>query len=138
MTEPGLQIASLDLSTAEPFQSLRRELEVTSFGMNLIRLRPRQRLRVHSHDRQEEVYLVLEGQLTLIVEGEEHVLERGMLARVGPTTRRQLTNPTPEPVAILALGGDGEHRGRDGRAWASWEEGGEGRPPKDVPLPEDL
>jgi hypothetical protein len=39
---------------------------------------------------------------------------------------------------LLALGGDGEHVGRDGRAWESWDEGGDGRPPQEIALPENL
>jgi len=38
--------------------------------MNLIVLQPGQRGRIHAHDTQEEVYLVLEGVLTLLIEGE--------------------------------------------------------------------
>lgn len=123
---------------AEMFQSLRRELGVESFGINLMSLRPGQRLRVHRHQRQEEVYLVLEGTLTLLIEGEPHVLGPDHLARVGPRVRRQLTNPTKEPVVLLALGGSGEHEGRDGLAWVDWDEEGPGREPREVPLPEDL
>lgn len=44
----------------------------------------------------------------------------------------------PERVVLLALGGYGEHEGRDGRAWTSWDEGGEGRSPQEVPQPDDL
>jgi mannose-6-phosphate isomerase-like protein (cupin superfamily) len=120
------------------FQTLRRELGVTSFGINLLVLRPGQRLRVHRHERQEEVYLVLEGTLTLMVEGEPHELGADQLARVGPETRRQLTNPSRERVLVLALGGSGEHAGRDGMAWSDWDETGPGRPPQEVPLPDDL
>ncbi len=137
MTDATIQTASID-PNADTFQRLRAELGVTSFGINLIAIRPKQRLRVHRHERQEEVYLVLEGELTLIVEGTEHVLGEGTLARVAPEQRRQLTNPTGERVLVLALGGSGEHEGRDGRAWADWEEGGEGRPPQEVPSPADL
>jgi quercetin dioxygenase-like cupin family protein len=137
LTDASIQTTSL-APGEEPFQLLRRELGVTSFGMNLITLQPKQRLRVHRHERQEEVYLVTEGELTLIVEGEPHVLGEGTLARVGPEQRRQLTNPSERRTVVLALGGDGEHRGRDGIAWASWEDDGEGRPPQEVPLPEDL
>ena len=39
-------------------------------------LRPGQRGRIHRHERQEEVYLVLRGTLTLEVEGEERDLGR--------------------------------------------------------------
>jgi uncharacterized cupin superfamily protein len=137
MNKPPVTFTSID-PDGDMFQSLRRELGVTSFGINVITLGPRQRGRVHVHERQEEVYLVLEGELTLIVEGEEHVLGVGDLARVPAPSRRQLTNAGPDRARLLALGGYGEHEGRDGRAWASWEEGGEGRPPQEVPLPEDL
>lgn len=138
MSEPDLTFATLDLGTDERFVSLRRQLNVSAFGMNLLVLQPRQRGRIHAHERQEEVYMVIEGELTLVVEGKEHVLPKGRLARVGPSVRRQLVNRGPERLVVLALGGSGEHVGRDGRAWESWEEGGEGRPPQEVPLPEDL
>ena len=139
MAQRDADFASLEPGAGERFQSLRRELGVTSFGINLITLQPRERGRVHSHLEQEEVYLVLQGELTLILEdGEEHVLGRGQLARVGPAERRQLVNRADERLVMLALGGHGEHIGRDGRAWESWDEGGEGRPPQEVPLPDDL
>jgi uncharacterized cupin superfamily protein len=139
MAERDVGFASLDPGSGERFQSLRRELGVTSFGMNLITLQPRERGRVHSHKEQEEVYLVLQGELTLILEdGEEHVLDRGKLVRVGPAERRQLVNRGDERLVMLALGGHGEHVGRDGRAWESWDEDGDGRPPQEVPLPDDL
>jgi uncharacterized cupin superfamily protein len=138
MPEPGLAFATLDPDNGERFQALRRDLGVSSFGMNLIVLQPGQRGRIHAHERQEEVYLVLEGELTLLVEGAEHVLGRGRLARLGPAVRRQLVNRGPERLVLLALGGDAEDAGRDGRAWTSWDEGGEGRAPQDVPMPEDL
>ena len=123
---------------ADMFQSVRRELGVESFGINLMSLRPGQRLRVHRHERQEEVYLVLEGTLTLLIEGEPHELGPDHLARVGPEVRRQLTNPTKEPVVLLALGGSGEHEGRDGLAWDGWDDDGPGREPREIPLPDDL
>jgi uncharacterized cupin superfamily protein len=138
MTEPDVAFAELNLDNDERFQSLRRELGVGSFGINLITLGPGERGRIHAHERQEEVYLVIEGELTLVVEGKEHVLGKGRAARVGPDVRRQLVNRGPERLALLALGGAGEHQGRDGRAWESWDDGGEGRPPQDVPLPDDL
>jgi mannose-6-phosphate isomerase-like protein (cupin superfamily) len=135
--ETGTSRAALDPDGGEQFLSLRRALGVTSFGMNQIVLRPRQRGRIHRHERQEEVYLVLEGTLTLVVEGEEQAVERGELVRVGPEVRRQLVNRGPERLVLLALGGDGEHRGRDGRAFTGWDDA-EGAPPADIPLPDDL
>jgi uncharacterized cupin superfamily protein len=139
MAERDIGFASLDPGSGQRFQSLRRELGVTSFGINLITLQPRERGRVHSHEHQEEVLLVLQGELTLVLEdGEEHLLGRGKLARVGAAERRQLVNRGEERLVMLALGGAGNHVGRDGRAWESWDERGEGRPPQEVPLPDDL
>jgi quercetin dioxygenase-like cupin family protein len=139
MTATGFTRTALALDGDERFVSLRRPLEVSGMGMNLIILAPGQRGRIHDHERQEEVYLVWEGTLTLIVDGEAHDLARGELARVGPGVRRQLVNLGPDDVALVALGATpGAHVGRDGLAWASWDESGSGRPPQDVPLPEDL
>jgi uncharacterized cupin superfamily protein len=133
----GVSVAMLDPDGAERFQALRRELGVSCFGLNLIRLRPGQRGRIHRHKRQEEVYVVLEGTLTLGVEGAERELPRGSLARVAAPVRRQLVNRGAEPLLILAIGGAEPHAGRDGEAFEAWEQS-EGRPPQEVPLPPDL
>ena len=136
--EPGTAFASLDLEGEDRFQRLRAELGITTFGLNLLRLRPGQRGRIHRHLQQEEAYLVLEGVLTLETEGEEpRELTRGDVARVAPEVRRRLWNRGDEPVHVIAIGGANEHVGRDGRAWESWDEPGDGRPPQEVPLPED-
>jgi len=132
----GVSYAALDPDTEERFLSLRRALGVTSFGINQILLRPGQRGRIHRHQHQEEVYLVLAGTLTLWIEGEPRELAQGEAARVAPEVRRQLTNRGDEDVLLLALGGAGEHIGRDGEAFESWEQE-RGAPPQQVPLPAD-
>jgi mannose-6-phosphate isomerase-like protein (cupin superfamily) len=134
---PGVSFTSLDLEGEERFQRLRRELDVTAFGLNLIRLRPRQQGRIHRHEHQEEVYVVLEGTLTLEVEGEPHDLPRGSASRVAPGVRRRLSNRGSELLAILAIGGAEPHEGRDGTAFTSWEDE-TGASPQDIPLPPDL
>jgi mannose-6-phosphate isomerase-like protein (cupin superfamily) len=133
-----VSFTSLDRDSGERFKALRRELGVESFGINELVLRPRQRGRIHAHEHQEEVYIVLEGELTLIVEEVEYVIPPDGLARVAPSARRQLVNAGEERLVLIALGGSGEHAGRDGRAWASWDDDGPGAPPQEVPLPADL
>jgi len=135
--EHGIAFARLDPDSGERFQPLRRLLGVTSFGLNLITLQPGQRGRVHAHQRQEEVFLVLEGTLTLTLVDGEHPLGPGELVRVAPGVRRQLVNRGPERLVLVALGGAGVHEGRDGIAWPSWEST-ESAPPQEVPLPDDL
>jgi mannose-6-phosphate isomerase-like protein (cupin superfamily) len=135
--QEGISVATLDLDGGERFQLLRRELGVSAFGLNLLRLRPRQRGRIHRHEHQEEVYIVLEGTLTLSVEGEDRTFPRGSAVRVAPSLRRQLANRGSEPLVVLAVGGSEPHEGRDGLAYSAWDET-EGRPPPEVPLPADL
>ena len=135
--DDGISRTALDPDVGERFLSLRRQLGVTSFGMNQIVLEPRQRGRIHRHQRQEEVYLVIAGTLTLSVEGEEQDVQRGELVRVAPEVRRQLVNRGPERLVLLALGGTGQHNGRDGEAWTAWDSP-DSAPPQEVPLPKDL
>jgi quercetin dioxygenase-like cupin family protein len=133
----GVARARLDFNSAERFLSLRRQLGVTAFGINQLVLQPGQRGRIHRHAEQEEVYLVLGGTLTLLIEGEEQTLGRGELVRVAPPVRRQLVNRGPDRLVLVALGGAGEHVGREGEAFAAWEDA-HGMPPQQLPLPDDL
>ena len=135
--EEGTSRASLDAGAGERFVPLRRQLGVTSFGFNQLILAPGQRGRIHRHAEQEEVYIVLEGRLSLLVEGEEETLEVGEVIRVAPEVRRQVVNRGPQPLRMIALGGSGEHAGRDGEAFTDWDQT-EGAPPQEVPLPDDL
>ena len=136
--QSGTAFTALDLEPGDRFQRLRNDLGVESFGLNLLRLEPGERGRIHRHEHQEEAYLVLEGTLTLLVEGEEHEIPTGGLARVAPNLRRQLVNRRPDRLRIIAVGGAKPHEGRDGRAYESWDEEGAGRPPQEVPLPENV
>lgn len=102
---------------------VRAGLGVSSFGMQVIELPPSftmYPLHDHSHDQQEEVYTVLSGAATLIVDEQEFRLEPGVFARVGPGPRRKLVTEG-EGARLLCLGGT------PGRAYEApeWtEEGG--------------
>jgi uncharacterized cupin superfamily protein len=85
---------------------VRAGLGVSSFGIQVIELPPNFEHypeHNHTHDGQEEVYTVLSGRATLRVAGEDHELEPGVFARVGPAERRKLVTGD-EGVRILALG----------------------------------
>jgi uncharacterized cupin superfamily protein len=135
--EDGTATTRLHPDADNRFVRLRADLGVTAFGLNQIVLHPGQRGRIHSHEHQEEVYLVLEGTLSLLVEGEESTFERGELIRVAPAVRRQLVNRGPATLHLLAIGGAGEHQGRDGRAYTAWDATGFVSP-QEMAMPEDL
>src|SRR6476469_1099368 len=104
-----MQKVALAFEGDERFPTLRRELGATALGINLIRLKPGQRGRIHRHGEQEEIYVVLEGTLTLLVEGEEHTIELFEAVRRPPEERRQLVNAAAEPLVLLALEAAGDH-----------------------------
>jgi len=82
-------------------------LGVSSFGMNVLQLPPSwEGYPEHDHadDGQEEVYVVLEGDATLIADGERFLLKPWTLARVGPDQKRKIV-PGSDGATILALGG---------------------------------
>lgn len=86
---------------------VRAGLGVSSFGIQVIQLPPNfthYPEHSHAHDEQEEVYTVLGGKATLQIGDEEHVLERGVFARVGPGEKRKFITDQ-EGVRILAIGG---------------------------------
>jgi len=135
----GITTARLDQPPEERFARLRVQLGVTSFGINVIVLEPGQRNRIHRHKVQEEVYLVLDGTLTLMVEAEPIEYGVGEIVRVAPDVRRQLVNRGPGQLRLLALGGDTthEHAPRDAEAFGAWEDTEPGTP-QTVPVPDDL
>jgi quercetin dioxygenase-like cupin family protein len=137
MAQDPITVA-LDFNTYERFVPLRKLLGVTSFGINQLTLQPGQRMRIHRHAGQEEVYLVIEGRLTVLVEGVAHTVAAGELMRIAPEIRRQLVNTHRERVTLVAMGSaHAGHESRDAEAFNTWEETTGGQP-RDVPLPDDL
>lgn len=125
-------MADVTVRRTEEFEStfrggmlkVRAGLGVTSFGIQILRFPANaDRYPEHDHasDGQEEVYLVLEGEATLLADDEQHRLEPGVFARVGPGQRRKLVTGE-RPATILALGGT------PGRPFAITEHTEEGAP----------
>jgi uncharacterized cupin superfamily protein len=135
----GVNTARIDQPSEQRFARLRAPLGVSSFGINVLTFEPGQRNRIHRHKQQEEVYVVLEGTLTLMVEGERHDYVVGDVLRVAPEVRRQLVNRGPGALRLLALGGmvEHEHEPRDAEAFNDWDETDPGTP-QTVLVPDDL
>ena len=85
----------------------RAELGVESFGLQVIDLPAGYENypeHDHSHDGQEEVYVVLKGSGELEVDGERFPLDRETIARVAPEAKRKLW-PGADGMRLVALGG---------------------------------
>lgn len=82
---------------------VRRSLGLSAFGINLVEIPAGERIPEHDEtDRdQEEVFLVLSGTPTLLVDGEQHPAPEGTFARLDPGLRRTVVNDGEEPAAVL-------------------------------------
>ena len=89
------------------FKRARAELGVESFGMQVIDMPPNFENypeHDHTHDNQEEVFLVMRGGGEIEIEGERFPLDDNHIARVGPETKRKLW-PGPDGIRVVVLGG---------------------------------
>jgi quercetin dioxygenase-like cupin family protein len=97
-------------------RKVRRALGVTAFGVNVVVLPPGYTTNFHLHDEQEELYLVLSGEIEIeFGDGTTHRLETGGMARVDPSTARRLRNVGEGESAYFCAGGKDGYVGRDGR-----------------------
>lgn len=82
------------------------DLGVESFGLQVLDFPPEfadYPEHDHAADRQEEVYVILDGSAEFEVAGERVPAEAGAMLRVAPESRRKLI-PGPHGVRILAVG----------------------------------
>jgi uncharacterized cupin superfamily protein len=115
-TGTGWAVASIDaLGSGPGFRKIRAPLGVTAFGVNAIVLPPGFATPAHHHERQQELYIVLEGEIEITLGGEKRTLGPGGLARVDAGTVRNLRNLSSEREATyVCVGGEDGYVGRDG------------------------
>jgi quercetin dioxygenase-like cupin family protein len=94
-----------DLEQSGNWLLVRRSLGVDSFGINLVEIPPGERIPEHDETGrdQEEVFLVLEGSPSLVVDGREIEAPAGTFARVDPHLSRTVVNHGDEPAAVLIM-----------------------------------
>ncbi len=92
-----------DLERTGNWLLARRSLGLSAFGMNLVEIPPGERIPEHDEtDRdQEEVFYVVAGRPTLVVDGEGHPAPAGTFARLDPDHRRTVRNEGEEPASVL-------------------------------------
>jgi uncharacterized cupin superfamily protein len=115
----GWAVADIDgLGSGPGFRKIRGPLGVTAFGVNAVVLPPGHQTNPHYHERQQELYLVLQGEIEFEF-GREHrrVLGPGGVARVDAPTLRCVRNTSEDSEAIyVCVGGADGYVGRDGVA----------------------
>ena len=114
----GYAVANIDaIGDRYGFRRIRRQLDVTAFGINAICIPPGYATGRHYHEEQEETYFVHRGTVEFeFGDGSRHVLGPGGVARVDPSTVRQVRNVSDSEDAIYVIaGGKDGYVGRDGR-----------------------
>jgi uncharacterized cupin superfamily protein len=113
----GWTVSSIDdLGEGPGFRKVRSALGVTEFGVNAIVVPPGFTSRRHYHERQQELYLVLEGELEFELDDARHTVGPGGLVRVDAPTVRSLRNTSETEEALyFCVGAQGGYVGRDGQ-----------------------
>jgi quercetin dioxygenase-like cupin family protein len=84
----------------------RKGLGTSSFGFNMVEIAPGGQIPEHdeSQSGQEELYIVLEGEAVLRIEGEDHPAPAGTFASIQPPASRTILNRSEAPVTALLIG----------------------------------
>ena len=94
---PGFTIVHLD-DFERPFPKwalARKSLGLQSFGMNVVELPPGETIPEHDETEtdQEEVFIVLSGEATMVIDGEDHPAPAGTFARLDPRAAADRRQP---------------------------------------------
>jgi uncharacterized cupin superfamily protein len=108
-----------DLERTGNWLLVRRSLGVDAFGLNLVEIPPGERIPEHDETArdQEEVFLVLEGSPSLVVDGREIEAPAGTFAGLDPQLSRTVVNDGGEPAAVL-IGSAPRSSGYEPMEWA--------------------
>jgi uncharacterized cupin superfamily protein len=84
----------------------RKTLGAESFGFNVVDIAPGGEIPVHNHSEnsEEEVYIIVEGEGTIVTDDEEHEAPTGTYCRYAPEVNRTIRNKSDAPVRALLIG----------------------------------
>ena len=84
----------------------RKSLGAESFGFNVVDIAPGGQIPEHDHsgDDQEEVFIILDGEGTIVANDEEHAAPAGTYARYAPEVKRTIRNQSNANVRALLIG----------------------------------
>jgi quercetin dioxygenase-like cupin family protein len=82
---------------------LREELDCANMGVSVLECEPGWTGKPHDHaeDGQEEVYVLVEGEANVTVDGEDVPLAAGDALRVAPDEQRQIHNGETESQFVI-------------------------------------
>jgi uncharacterized cupin superfamily protein len=84
----------------------RKTLGAKAFGFNVVDIEAGGQIPAHDHsgDDQEEVFIILNGEGTIVTDGEEHDAPAGTFCRFAPEVNRTIQNKSGSTVRALLIG----------------------------------
>ena len=84
----------------------RKTLGAEAFGFNVVDIEAGGQIPAHDHtgDDQEAVFIILEGEGTIVTDGEEHDAPAGTFCRFAPEVNRTIQNKSDSTVRALLIG----------------------------------
>ena len=84
----------------------RKALGTSAFGFNLVEIEPGGEMPEHdeSESGQVELYVILEGEGVLRIEGEDHPAPAGTFASIEPPATRTILNRSQVPLTAMLIG----------------------------------
>jgi uncharacterized cupin superfamily protein len=97
--------AFMPLNKVKEKEFLSRPMGCKGIGFSFVRCKPGEGATyVHRHKVQEEVFIALRGDGTIILDGKRIKMPEGTIVRVGPTVWRALGNDSKSDVVFMVLG----------------------------------
>src|SRR3954453_4930784 len=104
-------IAPFSISSEEELERsgrwglVRRSVGISSFGVNVVEIGPGQGIPEHNEAErdQEELFVVLEGELVAVIDGERHPVRARSYVRVDPEPLRTFLNESDSIARLLIV-----------------------------------
>lgn len=100
------EFESMEGSGGSTWGLARKALGTSAFGFNLVEIEPGGQIPEHDEtgSGQVELFIVLEGDAVMRLEGEEHDAPAGTFASIEPPASRTILNRSDAPVTALLIG----------------------------------
>jgi mannose-6-phosphate isomerase-like protein (cupin superfamily) len=105
-SRPSYAIAHRDeLERTGSWSLVRRTLDCRAFGVNLVEIPAGESIPEHDETErdQEELFFVISGSPSMVIDGEPRPAPAGTFARVDPACRRTVRNDGDQPASVLIV-----------------------------------